>query len=149
MSTTIELTGVDGTVVQWGQFPNYQLAEEVKKEWLRHKPNRAAVLRAEVVPVPGTGHGPEEGHADAVVWQCSLEVDPFTRTRTLTLNGQEYILHATGRDSFELEKQGGELYEVSWNGIWRCDCPDYGYRRQKTKSLCKHLTACVWLGLIR
>lgn len=63
-----------------------------------------------------------------------------------------YPITAPGADrAYRLFKDGptGEPYDVyNHEGVSRCDCPDYIYRRADHGTSCKHVMALENLGLL-
>lgn len=53
------------------------------------------------------------------------------------------------RRAFRLTKPDGTAYDVAEtpHGL-QCDCPDFEFRHAGTGTACKHLAACVAVGLL-
>lgn len=80
-------------------------------------------------------------------------------TITAKLDGKEVVTAYKVEDvrpdkrianpAYSLTKDDGTVYHVAvtqWGPA--CDCPDNTYRRERTGEACKHLRACMAVGLI-
>lgn len=75
---------------------------------------------------------------------------------TLTIKGLPYdVEHHRGGDGERVVRLSSHadpagVYDVSRgaDGLVRCDCPDYVWKREGTATMCKHGAACVGAGLV-
>lgn len=83
--------------------------------------------------------------------------EPPTYRLTLTIRGQPYTVrpipapaHGNAARAFRLRKPDGTQYHVTETQHGpQCDCADFIYRRDQLDPFgCKHVRACVALGLI-